>query len=227
MDTPRWEFQALISQAQRNQVIGDFKAENNKNILVATDVAARGLDISDVDLVINFEMPQDAESYVHRIGRTGRAGKEGKAFSFISEKDVDSLSRVEEYTKKKIEIGYLEDADLAKDFKPMRSEEFGFKKGFERDRDSKSHHGGRGGPDRGGKPSRGPNDRRNDRPLKGGSDRRPANPNAQSANGAAVGTNGAANGAVKKSNNTYVLNPSNGAQPKKRNSNLIRKRKII
>ena len=91
---------------------------------------------------------------------------------------MDSLARVEEYTKKKIEIGYLEDADLAKDFKPMRSEEFGFKKGFERDRDSKSHHGGRGGPDRGhdrgGKPSRGPNDRRNDRPLKGGPDRRPA-----------------------------------------------------
>jgi ATP-dependent RNA helicase RhlE len=217
---PAMGISSLISQAQRNQVIGDFKAENNKNILVATDVAARGLDISDVDLVINFEMPQDAESYVHRIGRTGRAGKEGKAFSFISEKDVDSLARVEEYTKKKIEIGYLEDADLAKDFKPMRSEEFGFKKGFERDRDSKSHHGGRGGPDRGqdrgGKPSRGPNDRRNDRPLKGGPDRRPA------ANGPAANT---ANGAAKKSNNTYVLNPANGAQPKKADQQFDAKKK--
>ncbi len=217
---PAMGISSLISQAQRNQVIGDFKAENNKNILVATDVAARGLDISDVDLVINFEMPQDAESYVHRIGRTGRAGKEGKAFSFISEKDVDSLARVEEYTKKKIEIGYLEDADLAKDFKPMRSEEFGFKKGFERDRDSKSHHGGRGGPDRsndrGGKPSRGPNDRRNDRPLKGGPDRRPAS-HAPAAN--------AAHGAPKKSNNTYVLNPTNGAQPKKTDQQFDAKKK--
>lgn len=217
---PAMGISSLISQAQRNQVIGDFKAENNKNILVATDVAARGLDISDVDLVINFEMPQDAESYVHRIGRTGRAGKEGKAFSFISEKDVDSLARVEEYTKKKIEIGFLEDADLAKDFKPMRSEEFGFKKGFERDRDSKSHHGGRSGSDRGndrgGKPSRGPNDRRNDRPLKGGPDRRPA------ANGAAAG---AQNGAPKKSNNTYVLNSTNGAQPKKADQQFDAKKK--
>lgn len=191
---------SLISQAQRNQVIGDFKAENNKNVLVATDVAARGLDITDVDLVINFEMPQDAESYVHRIGRTGRAGAEGKAFSFISEKDVDSLSRVEEYTKKKIDIGFIEDADLIKDYKPMRSEEFGFKKGFERDNNRGPKPRGAAGPargnDRGGaKPMRanGP-----DRPAKSGPDRRPAAKPAM--------TNGAAK-AMPKSNNTFQLNP--------------------
>jgi ATP-dependent RNA helicase RhlE len=200
---------SLISQAQRNQVIGDFKAENNKNVLVATDVAARGLDISDVDLVINFEMPQDAESYVHRIGRTGRAGAEGKAFSFVSEKDVDSLSRVEDYTKKKIEIGFLEDADLVKDFKPMRSEEFGFKKGFERDRDSrgpKSRHGGGGASrnnDRGGpKPARTSgaaqsSDRRPEAP-KGASERKPL----QTANGAAAKSS--------KSKNTYQLDAKAG-----------------
>ncbi len=119
---PAMGISSLISQSQRNQVITKFKASNNQNILVATDVAARGLDINDVDLVINFEMPQDAESYVHRIGRTGRAGKEGQAFSLVSDKDVESLSRVEEYTKKKIEIGFLEDADLVKDFKPMPNE---------------------------------------------------------------------------------------------------------
>jgi ATP-dependent RNA helicase RhlE len=211
---------SLISQAQRNQVIGDFKADNNKNVLVATDVAARGLDITDVDLVINFEMPQDAESYVHRIGRTGRAGAEGKAFSFVSEKDVDSLSRVEEYTKKKIEIGFLEDTDLIKDFKPMRSEEFGFKKGFERDAirgaGPKSHDSrgpkprSSGGPDRGAgaKPQRsaaGSNsDRRNDRPLKSGPDRRPSN-GAASAN--------AKSDSKPKSNNTFQLNPTAGSAP--------------
>ena len=197
---------SLISQAQRNQVIGDFKAENNKNVLVATDVAARGLDITDVDLVINFEMPQDAESYVHRIGRTGRAGAEGKAFSFISEKDVESLSRVEDYTKKKIDIGFIEDADLIKDYKPMRSEEFGFKKGFERDnqrgQDSRGPKPrGAGGPgrgnDRGGaKPMRSAgadSDRRGDRPLKSGTDRRPPG----------VAGTAAASG---KSNNTFQLN---------------------
>lgn len=196
---------SLISQAQRNQVIGDFKAENNKNVLVATDVAARGLDITDVDLVINFEMPQDAESYVHRIGRTGRAGAEGKAFSFVSEKDVDSLSRVEEYTKKKIDIGFIEDTDLIKDFKPMRSEEFGFKKGFERDakRGGQSSRDSRGpkprGPIAGEKPQRpaGPNDRRNERPLKSGPDRRPVN--------GAVHSDG-----KPKSNNTFQLNPKAG-----------------
>ena len=216
---------SLISQAQRNQVIGDFKAENNKNVLVATDVAARGLDITDVDLVINFEMPQDAESYVHRIGRTGRAGAEGKAFSFISEKDVDSLSRVEEYTKKKIDIGFIEDTDLIKDFKPMRSEEFGFKKGFERDSNRGGHSShdsrgpkprGAGGLDRtagsGGKPQRtspaGPNaDRRNDRPLKSGPDRRPAN--------GAVHTDG-----KPKSNNTFQLNPKISATPAAQNKNF-------
>ncbi len=108
---------SLMSQSQRNSVIEKFKAENDQNILVATDVAARGLDINGVDVVINYEMPQDAESYVHRIGRTGRAGREGQAFSFISDRDIDSLSRVEDYTKKKIDAKYMEEVDLVKEFK--------------------------------------------------------------------------------------------------------------
>lgn len=55
------------------------------NILIATDVASRGLNMKDIDLVINFDVPQDPESYVHRIGRTARAGKSGKAIMFVSE----------------------------------------------------------------------------------------------------------------------------------------------
>lgn len=120
---PAMGLSSLVSQPQRNAIIEKFKADNDQNILVATDVAARGLDINGVDLVVNFELPQDAESYVHRIGRTGRAGREGKAFSLVSEKDIDSLGRIEEYTKKKITIGYLEDADIIKEFKRFPSEQ--------------------------------------------------------------------------------------------------------
>jgi ATP-dependent RNA helicase RhlE len=120
-EIPAMAISSLITQAQRNRVIEQFKAENNLNILVATDVAARGLDIKGVDLVINYELPMDCESYVHRIGRTGRAGTTGSAFSLVGDKDIDSLSRIEEYLKHKIEIGYLENDQLIQEFKPFPS----------------------------------------------------------------------------------------------------------
>ena len=84
-------------------------------------------------------MPQDAESYVHRIGRTGRAGREGKAFSFISDRDIDSLERVEQYTKNKIEAIYMEDTELIKDLKPLKREEPSYRGKFDKPRP-----GGRG-----------------------------------------------------------------------------------
>lgn len=137
---PAMGISSLNSQPQRNAVIEKFKAENDQNILVATDVAARGLDINGVDVVINFELPQDPESYVHRIGRTGRAGREGKAFSLVCDKDIDSLSRIEEYTKKKIENSYLEDTDVIKDYKKLQSEQrASYGDRFDR---SKPQHGG-------------------------------------------------------------------------------------
>ena len=73
----------LFRSADRNRVITAFK-KNDCPLLVATDVAARGLDISEVTHVINFQQPRDFDSYIHRIGRTGRAGKGGKAFTFIN-----------------------------------------------------------------------------------------------------------------------------------------------
>ncbi|MGZ3690714.1 MAG: helicase-related protein, partial [Pseudobdellovibrio sp.] len=158
---PAMGISSLMNQAQRNKVIEKFKAENDQNILVATDVAARGLDINGVDLVVNFEMPQDAESYVHRIGRTGRAGNEGTAISLICDRDIDSLARVEDYTKKKIDTSYLEDAELVKDFKPLRREEKVFN-----NRMDKPRGGGRF--DRGDRP---PREDRGPRPERG--DRRP------------------------------------------------------
>lgn len=114
---------SLLTQAQRNRVLEQFKADNEKNIMVATDLAARGLDIKGVDMVINFEMPNDPESYVHRIGRTGRAGAEGRAFSMVCDRDVDSLQRVEEYLKHKLEIGWVEDTDFVREFKAFPAEE--------------------------------------------------------------------------------------------------------
>lgn len=144
---PAMGISSLMSQAQRTQVISKFKATNNQNVLVATDVAARGLDISDVDLVINFELPQDCESYVHRIGRTGRAGKEGKAISLVSDRDVESLYRIEEFTKKKIEVGFLEETDLVKEFKSLTNHEPKFKKSFDRKPPGKPTRGER--PERG------------------------------------------------------------------------------
>ncbi|MET3576031.1 DEAD/DEAH box helicase [Bhargavaea ullalensis] len=90
-----------LTQAKRLSVLRQFK-ENKIDILVATDVAARGLDISGVTHVYNFDIPQDPESYVHRIGRTGRAGKSGIAVTFVTPREMGYLRIVEETTKKKM-----------------------------------------------------------------------------------------------------------------------------
>ncbi|PKG23422.1 DEAD/DEAH box helicase [Niallia nealsonii] len=90
-----------IPQGKRDQVIRRFK-EQTIDIMVATDVAARGLDISGVSHVYNFDIPQDPESYVHRIGRTGRAGKKGLAITFVSPRELDHLRIIENVTKKKM-----------------------------------------------------------------------------------------------------------------------------
>lgn len=108
---------SLLTQSQRERVLEQFKNENERNTLVATDVAARGLDIKGVDLVINYDLPDDAENYVHRIGRTGRAGAKGHAISLVSDRDVMALSRIEGYMKTKITVGWLEDEFLIKEFK--------------------------------------------------------------------------------------------------------------
>jgi len=87
-----------ISQAQRERTLGQFK--NKKlNILVATDVAARGIDVSDLTHVINYSLPQDPESYVHRIGRTGRAGKQGTAITFITPSEYKRLMFIQRFAK--------------------------------------------------------------------------------------------------------------------------------
>lgn len=86
-----------MPQDLREKVIGNFR-DNRILTLLATDVAARGLDISDVDMVVNFDLPRDPETYVHRIGRTGRAGREGIAVSFATQRDMQFLPLYEEAT---------------------------------------------------------------------------------------------------------------------------------
>ncbi|TFE30761.1 DEAD/DEAH box helicase [Cohnella luojiensis] len=90
-----------LSQNQRDTVMRKFR-DGSIDILVATDVAARGLDVSGVTHVINFDLPQDPESYVHRIGRTGRAGKEGTSWSFVTAREIDHLHFIEKVTRHRI-----------------------------------------------------------------------------------------------------------------------------
>ncbi|MBH0231569.1 DEAD/DEAH box helicase [Halobacillus yeomjeoni] len=91
-----------LTQGKRMSVLNKFK-RGRIEILVATDVAARGLDISEVSHVYNFDIPQDPESYVHRIGRTGRAGRKGESISFVTPREKAQLNLIEKLTKKKVE----------------------------------------------------------------------------------------------------------------------------
>ena len=90
-----------MNQSQRERVMGKYR-EGRIDILIATDVAARGIDVPDVDLVVNFDVPQDPEYYIHRIGRTGRAGKSGRSFTFVSGKDMWKLRDIQRYAKIRI-----------------------------------------------------------------------------------------------------------------------------
>ena len=90
-----------MQQEQRDRVMQGFRTGKTE-ILVATDVAARGIDVDEVEAVFNYDLPQDDEYYVHRIGRTGRAGREGRAFSFVSGKEVYKLKEIQRYCKTKI-----------------------------------------------------------------------------------------------------------------------------
>ncbi len=105
-----------MKQAQRDRVMSDFRSGKTE-ILIATDVAARGIDVDDVDIVFNYDLPQDEEYYVHRIGRTGRAGRSGMAFSFVSGKEVYKLKEIERYCKTKVKVKQIPTMDDVKNRK--------------------------------------------------------------------------------------------------------------
>lgn len=103
-----------LPQKKRLTIMDKFKA-GAINCLVATDVAARGIDVNDLAMVINYDLPNEAENYVHRIGRTARAGKSGKAFTFCSEQDVYSLPPIERYIEKSIPSCVADESMFAED----------------------------------------------------------------------------------------------------------------
>ncbi|WKZ31897.1 MAG: DEAD/DEAH box helicase [Thermodesulfobacteriota bacterium] len=103
-----------VTQARREKIIEGIKA-GKINVLVATDVAARGLHIEGVTHVINYDLPDDAANYVHRIGRTARAGKSGKAYSLACEDHVLNLPEIEKYIERKLETEWIEEGEMVRD----------------------------------------------------------------------------------------------------------------
>ena len=95
------EIHSDLDQSRREQVLLDFKNKKLK-ILVATDILSRGIDIEDIDLVINFDVPNDGEDYVHRIGRTARAATDGTAYTFITEREQKKFSEIETLLGKEV-----------------------------------------------------------------------------------------------------------------------------
>jgi len=110
-----------IEQKKRLRILADFK-EGRLPILVATDVASRGIHVEGVTHVINYDFPQDAEDYVHRIGRTGRAGASGKAISLADEEYVYSLEAIEEFIGQKIDVAWADENMYAKEIKRTAEE---------------------------------------------------------------------------------------------------------
>ena len=99
-----------MTQAMRERVMAKFRRRAIE-ILVATDVAARGLDIDDIEVVFNYDLPHDGEDYVHRIGRTGRAGKGGKAVTFVAGREIYRLENIQRFTKSRIRRAKIPSAE--------------------------------------------------------------------------------------------------------------------
>ena len=119
-----WQARALtgdVDQKKRLKILNDFK-DGQLPILVATDVASRGLHIEGVSHVVNWDMPQDAEDYVHRIGRTARAGAAGKAISLVDEAGALALEPIEKFIAQKIQVDWAEDDLYLPEIKPTSEE---------------------------------------------------------------------------------------------------------
>ena len=105
-----------MNQSVRDRVMKKFREERLK-VLVATDVVGRGIDVSTISHIINFDTPEDCDDYVHRIGRTGRMGKEGVAYTFVSEDDGELLTRIEVRINQLLEQVYMEGMELKREVK--------------------------------------------------------------------------------------------------------------
>jgi ATP-dependent RNA helicase DDX47/RRP3 len=97
-----------MTQSNRIGALNKFKS-GERNILVATDVASRGIDIPNVDLIVNYDIPQQTKDYIHRVGRTARAGKSGKSITFVTQYDVEGFQKIEHLTEKKMDLYEVEE----------------------------------------------------------------------------------------------------------------------
>ncbi len=140
------EMHSDLDQAQRNHVLHEFK-HNRIGILVATDILSRGIDIEDIALVVNYDVPHDVEDYVHRIGRTARASAKGSSITFVSEEDQFRFWKIEKFLEKEIEKLIIPvDLGEAPEYDPQshshRHTKFKKKKGsFHRNRKSSTNKG--------------------------------------------------------------------------------------
>src|SRR5574344_2414944 len=96
------EMHSDLTQAERDEIMYKFKA-GQIDVLVATDIVSRGIDIDDITMVINYDVPHDSEDYVHRIGRTARADRDGVAITFISDNEVGDFKQIEKFLEKEVE----------------------------------------------------------------------------------------------------------------------------
>ncbi len=115
------EIHGDLSQSKREQVLKSFR-KMEIQLLVATDVAARGLDIEGITHIFNYDIPREAESYIHRIGRTGRAGETGMAFTFVTERDADTLRSIERKIDKDIKSSKLSNERVGKKKEPSKGD---------------------------------------------------------------------------------------------------------
>ena len=133
------EMHSDLDQAERDQMLYKFKS-GQIDVLVATDILARGIDIDDIAMVINFDVPHDAEDYVHRIGRTARADRDGVAITFINEEDVHFFKHIEKLLEKEVEkLPLPEELGEGPEYKEGRAQRTSAKSRRRKDRDATSH----------------------------------------------------------------------------------------
>ena len=145
------EMHSDLEQAQRDQIMHDFKS-GKINILIATDIVSRGIDIDDIRLVINYDVPHDSEDYVHRIGRTARANNDGVAITFVSEKEQGNFKNIEKFLDRDIyKIPVPEELGEAPEYKPRAFDGGGRRGGHGNGRKPGGNKNGRNN-NKGGKP---------------------------------------------------------------------------
>lgn len=215
MDLSVGEMHSDLDQSQREHVMREFKNERI-DILVATDIVSRGIDIDDITLVINFDVPYDVEDYVHRIGRTARAGDSGMAITFVSPEDQHLFEKIEQFLQKKIyRIPVPSELGESPEYNP---EEFRKQKGTKRN-SSKSRSSTKPGA----------NDKREkvEKSARSGNKQRKGNKNRTIKGSKEESVNNVTKENENLKNDLSNKENSNNNQNRKRNNRNNRKRKLV